>query len=142
MYVVTSKVMANRNRIEKYVFYDTVTNGMILKTPAEANQLLDKNMVAGLHKHGAGSTKPTSYFKHIGVIGEKDVKAYKTVIRQKITACDREYDLVDSVGNISTMKKSDLIALLESGEFVNGVKLQNHTLMVCKQLETIIKKEV
>ena len=80
MYVVTSKVMANRNRIEKYVFYDTVTNGMILKTPAEANQLLDKNMVAGLHKHGAGSAKPTSYFKHIGVIGEKDVKAYKTVI--------------------------------------------------------------
>lgn len=143
MYVVIAKIKANRNRISKYGLIDPESKKVYFYSPTEVHLLMEKETIIGLHQHGAGSVRTSSYFRDVSVIGQDSKTEAFTVIRQYVDIKEREFELCDGIGITHIVSEGDLRELIQLGVLINGVQLRcNGILAICKGIEVCKKEKV
>ena len=131
--------MANKNRVSKYSLIDPESKKIDFVSPTEANKLIDKATVIGLHQQGI-TVRASSFFKNISIIGEDSEQEAFTVIRQYIGLKEKEFELSDGVGATHTVSEKEVRTLLEKGVKINGIQLRpNGTIAVNSQIEVYTK---
>lgn len=141
MYIAIAKIKANRNRISKWGLIETESRKVYFYSPAEVHQLMEKETIIGLHQHGEGSVRASSYFRNIAVIGEANQQEAFTVIKQFIALKERDFELCDGIGITHIVSEEELRDLIKMRMSINGVQLRcNGILAICKGIE-VCKKE-
>jgi len=145
--IVLSKIMHSPNRVDKFVMFNYETRKIELRTPSDLSSLIDAgHNIIGLRKGGVISVTPMAYFRNIAKIGEENLgggteskadESY-TIVCQRLSKNNREYEVSDRIGNLEIWSREELNEKIKEHHHVNGAKIINNKLMICQSIPSII----